>query len=227
MEKEKLSIAVKESVNYSEVCKLLYGNNNYGNRITIKKYIELFDINIKHFTFTSRSESFSRNFKKTKTEDILIKDSTFDTTKLKGRLYKEGLKLRECELCGQGEEWKGKKMSLILDHINGINNDNRLKNLRIVCPNCNATLSTHGGKNIKLKSTIKPKYGRYIKKTKQEKFENQIKKSINDRKVERPCYEVLLLDIKMFGYTGTGEKYGVSDNAIRKWKKFYEKYENK
>ena len=66
MEKEKLSIAVKESVNYSEVCKLLYGNNNYGNRITIKKYIELFDINIKHFTFTSRSESFSRNFKKTK-----------------------------------------------------------------------------------------------------------------------------------------------------------------
>ena len=66
---------------------------------------------------------------------------------LKKRLYIEGLKKRECELCGQGEEWKGKKMSLILDHINGVHDDNRLINLRIVCPNCNATLETHAGKN--------------------------------------------------------------------------------
>lgn len=52
-------------------------------------------------------------------------------------------------MCGQGEEWNGKKMSLILDHINGVHNDNRLENLRIVCPNCNATLDTHCGKNNK------------------------------------------------------------------------------
>jgi len=58
-------------------------------------------------------------------------------------LYQEKLKNKVCELCGQDENWNGKKMSLILDHINGINNDNRLENLRIVCPNCNATLDTH------------------------------------------------------------------------------------
>lgn len=40
-------------------------------------------------------------------------------------------------------------MGLILDHINGIHKDNRIENLRIVCPNCNATLPTHGGKNVK------------------------------------------------------------------------------
>ena len=57
--------------------------------------------------------------------------------------YKEGIKKRKCELCGQGEEWNGKHMSLILDHINGNPNDNRLENLQIVCPNCNATLPTH------------------------------------------------------------------------------------
>lgn len=51
--------------------------------------------------------------------------------------------------CGQGEEWMGKKMSLILDHINGVHDDNRIQNLRIVCPNCNATLDTHCGKNVK------------------------------------------------------------------------------
>jgi hypothetical protein len=44
----------------------------------------------------------------------------------------------------------GKKMSLILDHINGVYNDNRIENLRIVCPNCNATLPTHCGKNMNL-----------------------------------------------------------------------------
>ena len=42
-----------------------------------------------------------------------------------------------------------KKISLILDHINGVHNDNRITNLRFVCPNCNATLDTHCGKNKK------------------------------------------------------------------------------
>ena len=52
---------------------------------------------------------------------------------------------RVCELCGQGEEWRGRQMALILDHINGVADDNRLENLRIVCPNCAATLDTHCG----------------------------------------------------------------------------------
>jgi len=84
----------------------------------------------------------------------LIENSEYrHTSNLKERLYKEGLKKRECELCGQGEEWRGKKMSLILDHINGTNNDNRIKNLRIACPNCNATLDTHCGKNKNSRGT--------------------------------------------------------------------------
>lgn len=53
-----------------------------------------------------------------------------------------------CEKCGQDENWYGEHMSLILDHINGVNDDHRLENLRIVCPNCNATLPTHCGKNV-------------------------------------------------------------------------------
>ena len=52
-------------------------------------------------------------------------------------------------LCGQDENWKGVKISLILDHINGIYNDNRIENLRIVCPNCNAGLDTFAGRNNK------------------------------------------------------------------------------
>lgn len=48
---------------------------------------------------------------------------------------------------------------------------------------------------------------------------------IKRRKVERPDYKTLMEEIKELGYTGTGEKYGVSDNAVRKWRKWYEKNE--
>lgn len=77
------------------------------------------------------------------TKDFLKKDSKISSSALKNRLYLEGYKNRFCEICGQGETWNGKKMSLILDHIDGEHSNNELSNLRIVCPNCNATLETH------------------------------------------------------------------------------------
>ena len=79
-------------------------------------------------------------------EAILVEHSTFSRGHLKQRLYDEGLKERECEMCGLGEEWRGRRMALILDHVNGVGDDNRIENLRIVCPNCAATLDTHCGR---------------------------------------------------------------------------------
>jgi predicted RNA-binding Zn-ribbon protein involved in translation (DUF1610 family) len=54
-----------------------------------------------------------------------------------------------CSECGCDDNWRGKKMSLILDHINGINNDNRLENLRFLCPNCDSIQDTYKGRNKK------------------------------------------------------------------------------
>lgn len=158
-------------------------------------------------------------------EEILVSGSTYNTTNLKYRLYKEGLKQPICELCGQDEWWNSKKMSLILDHINGDRYDHRLENLRIVCPNCNATLPTHSGKNIKLKpkKIINNclKCGKII-----DRGANYCKTClyIKNRTVKRPPYDQLLKEIKEMGYSATSRKYGVSDNSIRKWIKFYEKY---
>lgn len=59
-----------------------------------------------------------------------------------------------CECCGNDGEWLGKKISLQLDHINGINNDNRIENLRFLCPNCHSQTDTFGGKNKNNKMKI-------------------------------------------------------------------------
>jgi hypothetical protein len=218
--KEILEKVVNSSNNFSEVTRKLGLKTFYGNRQTVKKYINLFNIDTKHF----RLASGGGNRKKLDLEDILVENSTYiHTTNLKERLYVSGLKYRVCELCGQNEEWKGKKMSLILDHINGVSNDNRIENLRIVCPNCNATLPTHGGRNVKYIEKIKNN----CKCGKETYGNNKICPTcsqIKQRKVQRPDYLTLLEEIEELGYKGTGTKYGVSDNSIRKWKKFYEKH---
>ena len=146
-------------------------------------------------------------------EEWLQTGTDISSVVLKRKLYNANLKERKCELCGQGEEWCGKHMSLILDHINGIHNDNRLENLRIVCPNCNATLETHckGAKGIGSHQK-KVEYKELVKK-------NYKEAGLRQRKVERPELYVILREIEELGYRGTGRKYGVSDNAIRKWVK--------
>lgn len=215
--KENLIIIVESSNNYSEVVRKLGLNPTYGNRQTLKKYIENFNIDTKHFRITTRG-------KNKVISDILVENSISDRRIIKKYLISNNLKEYKCELCGQDENWLGKKITLILDHKNGINNDNRIENLRFVCPNCNATLETHGGKNIK------HKYDCDVEKNKCEcgkeinKESNLCQKClhIKQRKVERPSYPNLIEDIENLGYVGTGKKYGVSDNAIRKWKFSYE-----
>jgi 5-methylcytosine-specific restriction endonuclease McrA len=78
---------------------------------------------------------------------VLVDGQLVSTAPLKARLIREGLKEHRCELCLR-EAWNGRPIPLELDHINGKRTDNRLANLRILCPNCHAQTDTYRGKNI-------------------------------------------------------------------------------
>lgn len=87
-----------------------------------------------------------RTREKRSDEDVFSIDSTFPRQKVKNRIIKKDLIKYECIECGNKGEWNGKPISLHLDHENGVNNDNRLENLRFLCPNCHSQTPTYGGK---------------------------------------------------------------------------------
>lgn len=80
-------------------------------------------------------------------DEILIEGSSYNRYNLKHRLLEGGLLKEECYICGQPPTWNKNPLALQLDHINGINNDNRIENLRILCPNCHTQTPTFSGKN--------------------------------------------------------------------------------
>jgi hypothetical protein len=207
------------------------GNNTQ----TVRKYVAAWDIDVSHFDRHAGQRRAGRT-RSLPLGEILVENSTFSRSHLKRRLYDEGVKERTCELCGQGEEWCGRRMSLILDHINGVSDDNRLENLRIVCPNCAATLETHCGRNpvppapracLVCEHLFEPRYPqhRYCSHACLGKANAERQTGVprpEGRKVERPGYEQLMAEIAESGYCAVGRKYGVSDNAVRKWVRFYE-----
>lgn len=161
-------------------------------------------------------------------------NSTYARGKLKERLLAAGIKRAACELCGQQELWRGRRMSLVLDHINGISNDHRLENLRIVCPNCAATLETHCGRNLPRVRICPGCEKQFTPRTIRHRYCCQacwgtvaaVKYKGGShperRKVPRPSYDQLTTDVQGMSFVAIGPKYGVSDNAVRKWLRWYE-----
>lgn len=204
-----------------------------GNYRTLRKLLAFYGISTDHMD-PNWSTRERRPPKRIPLREVLVQGSTYSRGKLKRRLYDVGLKARECELCGQGEVWRGQPMSLILDHINGTPDDNRLENHRIVCPNCAATLDTHCGRKNRIEQTPRSCLlcgQRFCAKYAAQRYCSQRcgvhSKGNHDphperRKVERPPYEQLMAEIKATSYSAVGRKYGVSDNAVRKWVRWYE-----
>jgi len=84
---------------------------------------------------------------KYKIDEIFIENSKVKRDQVKNIIIKEKLIKYSCSECGQDGTWNGKILSLQIDHINGIRNDNRISNLRFLCPNCHSQTSTFCNKS--------------------------------------------------------------------------------
>lgn len=138
--------AVKTSVSVAECLNKLGLKPTGGNYKQFRKYVSELHLDISHFSGQSWAKGKKRNRKNVNLVDILTIESHYKSSRLRHRLVAEGLKERKCESCG-GANWMGGPIPLELDHINGNNTDNRLTNLRILCPNCHALTPNYRGKN--------------------------------------------------------------------------------
>jgi hypothetical protein len=222
---EELETAVAAATTLSDVLRALGLRPAGGNHRSIRAWIDRLGISTEHF---ARRPPPGRTHATRPLAELLVEGSRCNRGRLKERLYAEGLKARACESCGQGELWRGQRIALILDHVNGVGDDNRLENLQIVCPNCAAALETHCGRQLALDpkaceqcgTEFKPGYGtqRFCS---QACFHEAPRPPRGPqparRRVERPPLAQLLAEVKADGFAATGRRYGVSDNAIRKW----------
>lgn len=176
-------------------------------------------VNFEDFKYSNR---INKREASAKLDDEMFQRETKFSNQMKSRIIKKNLLLYKCECCNNNGTWNGKELTLHLDHKNGNRTDNRLENFRFLCPNCHTQTGTYAGRNIKKKNpkTHLCDCGKRIWYTSKKCKSCQ---DINQRKETRPAYDVLLIDIKQIGYKATGKKYNVTDSAIRKWIKFYEK----
>lgn len=210
--KQELEQIVNQSTSMKEVIdKLGYSTHSGSNNITVKQRLEQYNINYSHFKVQNK---IIRN-----EENIFIENSTASQATLR-RWYKKGeYTPYKCSICGLPPIWNEKELTLILDHINGSNHDNRLENLRWVCPNCNQQLETTGYKKMRVNTPLQKKNyccdcGVEISRNAKRCNSCANKNKTQDVIISREELKDL---IRNKSFSEIGRLYNVSDNAVRKW----------
>lgn len=206
---------INESYSYKECLqKMGYASCSGSSINRLKQKILELNVNILHFKSTTPTK---RN-----EENIFIENSTADQKVLRKWYFKGQYTPYECAICGQQPFWNGQELILILDHINGTHNDDRLENLRWVCPNCNYQLDTTNGKNKHHHALQQERVntcidcGAIISKTAIRCLQCNGKNNIIDINSIVGREELKNL-IRTTSFVQIGKKFQVSDNAIRKW----------
>lgn len=141
---------IKESGNIAEVLfKLGYSTkgNSWGYSQVKQR---MTDLNLNFAMFKGKNPFYKRSEEnKISKESLFRENCKHQRNVLRRFVISNALIPYRCAICGV-TEWNGKTLSLELDHINGINNDNRLENLRFLCPNCHSQTCTYGSRNSKI-----------------------------------------------------------------------------
>lgn len=197
--KEQLESIIIQSSSYSEILRKLNVFSQGSNINTLKRRIEYENIDTTHIKKglnSNKGKKFGPSKNRIPNETLFVENSLTCRSVIRSRLIKENIISYSCSNCGLNPMWNRNPLSMVLDHINGIPNDNRIENLRFLCPNCNSQTDTFAGRNTS--RTKKSK----IKVPRKRKFE------VSKEELET------LLDNNSF--VSIGKMFGVSDNAIRK-----------
>lgn len=154
--KEIISKACEGCTTYVQVLENLGLKPTGGNYRSLKKYIRYYEVDVSEFKgqgwskgqTTDTNLSIKKQAKSISTpNEEVFKEKSFYTNSrgLRRKMIEEGFKYEcsECELT----EWRGSDITLHIDHINGVNSDNRKENLRFLCPNCHQQTPTWGNKS--------------------------------------------------------------------------------
>lgn len=204
--KEEFQQLVSKSSTIADILRYFGMNNKGGNHHTIKRRAKYENIDLSHIALGKGSNKGKRFAPRKTDSEYFCTNSTTNRGSIKGRIIRNNLIPYECADCGLKDIWNNKKISLQLEHKNGISNDNRLENLCFLCPNCHSQTDTYAGKRFK-----KPKPPKKDRRAPRH----------NRRKVDRPSKEELEQLIRSIPMTSIAKKYGVSDNSVRKWIKSY------
>lgn len=222
---EQLIQAVHQNITVSGTLRQLGLSTSPGNFRMLYKHIQRLTLETSHFLGQSSARGKAvPNRNSRPIQDLLVKGSDIPSNRLKKRLFHEGILQPQCILCGQDPEWRGQGLTLQLDHINGNHLDNRLENLRILCPNCHSQTETY---------TNRKGPGRYlIPSIEKESFQclgcgcpiqkrsarctpcnNLLPRAT---KIVWPSKEEILKMLESTNLYQLGKQLGVSDNAIRR-----------
>lgn len=227
--REELKCIVDSCVSYAELRVKLGYSSKGKNSDTLKRKLDDLNISTEHFTHTARSVT------KRNPDNIFVKNSTASQGTLRRWFKRCSEKEYRCSVCGLEPVWNNKPLVLRLDHVNGDNTDNRLSNLRWVCPNCDSQSSTFAGRNTKNKakhnstnlcnqskiSNTCIDCGKSIQSGATRCQECHFKTLQSNIMPEK--YELENAISECFGnFMQVSKKFGVSDNTIRRWCKKYE-----
>ncbi|MFE1285483.1 HNH endonuclease signature motif containing protein [Streptomyces sp. NPDC058751] len=148
--REVLEPVVAVSVSVSEVVRRLGLASVGGHQVNIARRIKACGIDTSHFAARVQTERMRHNQRRRSAEEILVEDESADARRIPGQRLKRAMRElgieERCALCDIEPFWMGEPLPFEVDHIDGNWRDNRIENLRLLCPNCHSTTDTYRGR---------------------------------------------------------------------------------